>query len=1525
MKEKIFSKQMKFMTKRKWHHKQIAIFLLLAGLVAFVTTYLLILPAITMSEEDIEDSEIAEIEPNMESAVELRHFFYEDEQLSVSVDLPADTQVPEDAVLTVTPIVMDDPAYEGYVEEANRVASGSLQELKLFDLSFYTAEGSYLPVGDNAAVSMYFKETIPAENAEQVAVLHFEEEQVALPTLTEIQVEEENGLSSVSFDTVGFSVYGVVTWTEAMDLDGKSYAIVNIDQDCCAAMQAELQQGTNNKLASISVNTTQVNSETYVTGENLTIWNFTKNGNGYFIWTGTENNKQYLYIGDDNSSLSLSTEPQQLFVGKSASYAGKVCIYNNNNYAVNWYGGDNVNNQVFGSLQIDTANSDNYHILATPIEDASIFFDVNLPTIKGTGWKNGTPTTLMQVSLQNMQQLNEKPSGYTEGLGAAGKLYAEKYGADVPNEFADLYRYNITDSYNFTTHNNLYHYLDGFDYYKEVRFDGWSYTDENGTVYLLEAGAPVIVNEDSTISVTDKNSISVVIPKGATLSGVWSVVSSPVEFFVNYAGTILDTEGDVTLRNQSLFTPCSAVGTLLFGEQTVGDDQLFGHEAHENIVSMITSVQNLDFSGSQSQIIIQYATDFREGSDEVYYNNPEHEINASIMQEHLLSWIRGDESMSIHLSTGDGNVTIANELATAENYQVRWYVLKDQADGWHVDGVMTATTKEMTITKSFQGLTQEQITDVLNQLQIKLKIENGIYMTMTKTPIDGQYTYQYDAATQTATWTVRIPNGEHYTVTEENYQYDASNYHVTASTILDSNPETQRIGDIAGKRSDSDADVYDIVGGRTKLVSFSNVYTQKKQVSLIILKTNVDTNFIIGGVTFTLIPIDENGTATEASAITSVTDGNGKAYFLDLPVGRYRLEETTPDGFQPNTATMMVTVTEAATADEIPTIIVTETQKDGTVNTYQNADGENVLVYAVENHLASHTLVVTKNFEDITYDEIGELLKNGYQIAVTDEKGETIATLNQNNATRISADRKQIIWNLTDLQVDKSYKLIESNYRSDLYLEVSVRAEHRIGKESGKELSVDIGESDSTASVVVTKSNWEYDQVTLTNSYANTFDLQLRKVDSVTGKPLQNAVFSLYGKHEEATDPSRTVQYQDANGNWVTLYYICDATATDENGYTIIRGLKLTDSGKTYVYVLQESTAPDGYLLPDTIESQQILQITPEQLTNGIYSLFIKNESKTETMTVEKQVNGTGTDPNAQYPVHITIFDTDPFAEATEKHSFSYDILSKTDTIVKSSSFLEGTTLDISLQANQKIVLKNIPVGFHYTITEDIMNADGSVAYYPYITADGVSVWNDTITGTIHENTEDTVYNQVLITNYMQKQMETGNLSVQKEWPDTEEADRQMVTVQLYQKQMDAKTGENLGTILYETVTLGTDNQWMFTWKNLPKSNWNQTVNYSYYIREIAIDHYEISYYMKTETEKIFLQPETISLSETESISALPVVLDTDSQIVIQNTREYQLPMTGGMGRKYYFWIGGFLSCGACILFLFLKKRKRTI
>ena len=68
---------------------------------------------------------------------------------------------------------------------------------------------------------------------------------------------------------------------------------------------------------------------------------------------------------------------------------------------------------------------------------------------------------------------------------------------------------------------------------------------------------------------------------------------------------------------------------------------------------------------------------------------------------------------------------INNELATPENYQVRWYVLKDQRDGWHVDGILTATTEEMTITKTFRNLEENQVNEILkNGYQIDLTSKN---------------------------------------------------------------------------------------------------------------------------------------------------------------------------------------------------------------------------------------------------------------------------------------------------------------------------------------------------------------------------------------------------------------------------------------------------------------------------------------------------------------------------------------------------------------------------------------------------------------------------------------------------------------------------------------------------------------------------------------------------------------------------------------------------------------------------------
>ena len=142
-------------------------------------------------------------------------------------------------------------------------------------------------------------------------------------------------------------------------------------------------------------------------------------------------------------------------------------------------------------------------ILATPMQTNMLFFDVNLPTILGSpapgkedGWLEKTPST--QTYVTNVDSLNDQPDGYTEGLGAAGKLYQEKYGDDAENPYTKLYRYHIIDDYQFTNQSYSAHYLYDFDYYKEIRFLGWSYTDFGGTKHIFNANAPITRQDNST-------------------------------------------------------------------------------------------------------------------------------------------------------------------------------------------------------------------------------------------------------------------------------------------------------------------------------------------------------------------------------------------------------------------------------------------------------------------------------------------------------------------------------------------------------------------------------------------------------------------------------------------------------------------------------------------------------------------------------------------------------------------------------------------------------------------------------------------------------------------------------------------------------------------------------------------------------------------------------------------------------------------------------------------------------------------
>lgn len=343
---------------------------------------------------------------------------------------------------------------------------------------------------------------------------------------------------------------------------------------------------------------------------------------------------------------------------------------------------------------------------------------------------------------------------------------------------------------------------------------------------------------------------------------------------------------------------------------------------------------------------------------------------------------------------------------------------------------------------------------------------------------------------------------------------------------------------------DTEEKKFEITGGTTQLVLFSNMYSPVETATLSILKTNADTGLMMNGIPFTLTPIDETGKElTDSTKIQVVTNENGYASFTGLKIGtRYQLtEDLTSNYFQPNENTMIVDVTKTANSD-IPTITVTETTKDGNVHTYTNPVGNPVLLYSVQNSLSDSTGVITKDFENIPSSEIQTILNSGYQIVVKDENGTLLTTLTQANAVRVSSDYKQLIWYVSGLEDRKTYMVTEERYQSSSqkYANVTVTAQQSDFIVAPYQIPVTVNGTgkNRTASLTMKKSD-THEWVGFINSYSNTYTLKLRKVDSVTEKLSQNAVFALYGKHEEATD-----QYFTGAGagshtrpNW--KWYLC--------------------------------------------------------------------------------------------------------------------------------------------------------------------------------------------------------------------------------------------------------------------------------------------------------------------------------------------------------------------------------------------------
>lgn len=1366
------------------------------------------------------------------------------------------------------------------------------------------------------------------------------------------------------------------TGTTVNNLDGRSFAIVSGVVNKAMTTDTTTVNGVDG-LNSVPVTTLTRDDTTYVTGD-APVWKFeavTDGSDGqYYISTQDSETTKYLCLletdynnisKDGRGSLTLETTKQAITVtvaddGKvylTATVAGKTGTgYVNLDNAV----------QKFWTYNAE-GNYSALRLCEVIIDGPFLEYDLNMPgmvTSNGSrkSWLT-TPTISSRFqSIVGMTGLIGKPDGYYNELGYAGKIYKEKNSgiADADNPYYGLYRMYVITPNNLVTNNLPTEHMNE----EEYLFLGWVYTDSEGKKHKFAPDATVIPKGDnSAVVLTDKDGVSVEIPAGSTLQGEWVQVSAPVYFFVNYTGTILDTEGDVAGRGGA-FLNGTAIGHILFAKQTVGSSGTYALAVHEEISSMFRSKDNVDLPSDGSipatQIIIETATT-AEGEDLALTNDEKYgEANAKIILKATLSWIQTQSGVSLYISTGNGQTKANSDQLTTDNYSIRWYVAKEQNDAWHIDGVLTAVTKNLVVTKSFAGLTPDEIEALTDEsttngayaidLWIRGNDSSATYMTLNTTSsytdseghtqygVPGQYSFDdYDPVTQTAKWTVRLLAGEHVTLTEKDY--DVTNYISSSYSVIDGNGESIYEGDYTGYdlAQDENNDIYDIVGGINGEVAFSNTYTKIGKGSLSILKKNAATGNVMQNVTFTL---QKDGSAD--APFTAKTNASGRVDFMNLEPGTYTLEETTPSGFKALAKTMKVIV-------EIP-----DGEANAVVSVYEGetkvSESTDSVLYVLANEPDDNTLIVEKTFKDITKEEV-EALSN-YKITLIDKDSDaSLSVLNKVNANYISADGLRYSWIVTGVVDGKSKIVKESGYGSTSYIDTKISAEVTVGSivtQPEPTIPLLVGEEGNTASVEIETQSGVLNKVSLTNTYTNEFVLYLRKTDTITGQPLKGAVFKLYGSYDEATNAKDTIKYRAADDSVKTLYYIGNSGASDENGLAMVEGLNLSSEGKTYVYILSEYIAPDGYAKPSypegIVPNSQVITVTVDNIKNNIYSTSMVNQTIGAPLIIKKEVPKSDLDVSNTYQMQVTI-SANEASIRNDNRTYQYQIYNADGTAYGTIETAKGTmpegtlnidtvTFTIDLEVGQYVVVKDVPIGYNYSVTENIPSDAGYDCAMENKNGTGsYDNFSNTIAGTILEvpaeitnpadegyeaNVEARKLNTVTVNNYAQANITDAKttITVKKLWSPEDKAGSQAI-VNLYQV-----TNGSLATAkLYSDggeqtlkASEDPDKNWTYTWTDLPLYNSGGTETYDYYIAEVPVDGYSQGY---SDTIGV-LTPETLTV-EGKTVYAVHA---TTATITVINTTGFELPASGGIG-TWAYGLCGLLAAGSAAWLCLSRKRSR--
>ncbi len=376
------------------------------------------------------------------------------------------------------------------------------------------------------------------------------------------------------------------------------------------------------------------------------------------------------------------------------------------------------------------------------------------------------------------------------------------------------------------------------------------------------------------------------------LDAVWEYdPRQTVCFFIRYDSVAVDTGGNITEQEENLYTK------ELFASYVGGVDLSKSYVELNELYNIVDSTADNSFTADQS-------------------------IRALYGPKAEGVWLASfpkDEDVFQQLKSYASYLSVEGKPVKAENlhsnaYAIRWYVFKDQADAWHIDGKLVPKVGLIHVTKTFAG--NKELIEKAKQgfcidahdesMETQLRLDLSNYKT-------------YDENTQKYMWEItNVDYGEYWTITEHinsnlgvNYDYNVySEYNVVDSYDEQSKTGTDTSVTVRGVTYALDDEENEVLR-----IEYTNIYN--KSDSIIIKKQDSRTGTSINGAEFRLlqngVPLTFDYDAqseryiynAESGTITTLKGSNNGYFELSVEDFSYDLgpiticETKPPDGYAP--------------------------------------------------------------------------------------------------------------------------------------------------------------------------------------------------------------------------------------------------------------------------------------------------------------------------------------------------------------------------------------------------------------------------------------------------------------------------------------------------------------------------------------------------------------------------------------------------------------------------------------------------